>query len=214
MQIQNIENKISKAISVIGSVANYYNEVLEGIFDEELACLFFKNEFGKFPVKSQDLDFESISDSITLVKNKISMRLINDLKFIEEKESLKVIYNFKMMNEISSFGTIDEISAVTGLSKSSIRKAKKEGSLSEMVLPYYKEFISLQDFKEFSIKVQSIFNSGSSISAAIGVTDIDLNEFDIFIEDIYYGAYDNKKDFVRLSSKMFNKYKTKILELN
>ena len=73
MQIQNIEEKINKAIYIIGSIPNYYNEITAGLFDEELACLFFKTEFSKIPVNIEDLNVDTVIESINNIKNKIEL---------------------------------------------------------------------------------------------------------------------------------------------
>lgn len=213
MQIQNIEEKINKAIYIIGSIPNYYNEITAGLFDEELACLFFKTEFSKIPVNIEDLNVDTVIESINNIKNKISLKLKKEEELIIQKKNEKVIENFRFMNKTSSLGTIEEISVFTGLSKTSLRKAKKEGYLSDLVKSYYPSYVSFNEFKEVANKIQLCVKYNFDIASFIGVNEIELPEFTDLIDQMEHYSFYNEKDFIFVNVNIFNKYKNRILKL-
>lgn len=213
MKIQNIEEKINKAISVIGNIPNYYNDIKSGVFDEELACLFFKNKFSTNPVNVEDLNVNPVIEAINNIKNKISLKFKKDEELTIQKKYDHVIENFKFMNKTSALGTIEEISSFTGLSKNTIRKAKKDGSFYDLVKSYYPSHIPFNEFKEVSNKTQLFLKSNVNLASFIGVSDTDLPEFTDLVEQMQYCSFFNEKDFIFVNVNMFNKYKNRILKL-
>lgn len=213
MKIQNIDYKINTAIAVIGSIPNYYNDIKSGVFDEELACLFFKNKFSTTPVNVEDLNVDTVIEAINNIKTKISLKLKKDEELIIQKKSEQVIENFRFMNKTSALGTIEEISSFTGLSKNILRKSKKDGSFYDLVKSYYPSYVPFKEFKEVSHKTQLFLKSNVNLASFIGVIDTDLPEFTDFVEQIQDCSFFNEKDFIFVNVNMFNKYKNRILKL-
>lgn len=109
--------------------------VLMGSFDEELTCLAaFKNQ-GMF------IEEYTIGEAELAFLEKVKKMLKNDFQNIfklAEEEDLKNLKRkaeeaVKKMNQPSEHGTVEELSIRTGLSKSVIRKHKREGTLSELL---------------------------------------------------------------------------------
>lgn len=105
-------------------------------WDTELKVIVFHRLFDRPPETEGDLDHPQVSFGLERLKHVVSTPLMRALEEAAEREALakdaERLARHKAMNEPHELGTVAEIAAKLGISKSEVRRHKANGTLNTL----------------------------------------------------------------------------------
>ena len=101
----------------------HYPEILSGKYDEDILAYFRFVDSSK----TDEALNAALSSLKTMIRNSVQKGIDAAYQKYEEDIKQKAISNFKAMSKVSEQGTTAEIAARLGVSKSEVRRMKREG---------------------------------------------------------------------------------------
>lgn len=110
---------------------------ITGLYDKELSVTCFNILRKELPTSDEDLDYPDVKAAVERIKDQFRREIqgLFDLADKQEAAEAKEAKD-KIMKDLhspSTFGTVAEISAKYGVSKSDVRKHKAAGTLEQLI---------------------------------------------------------------------------------
>lgn len=109
-------------------------EVMNGNLDLAICCAFFNTLYQRQPVTADEAICDPIvSERLNSMKAGILSQISKNVKAIKNEHKHQVVKAFLESNKPSEHGTVNEIAAKYGWSKSDVRRFKKDGILDQKI---------------------------------------------------------------------------------
>jgi len=104
--------------------------ILVGRYDLELKCAFYVSYMKKNAEKIEDIEIPEVLESLECLKNLYRRDIKAIFDQAAELDKVDLIARLKESNKPHEMGTVSEVAAKYGISKSEVRRRKLDGTLS------------------------------------------------------------------------------------